>query len=114
MCNDKREALAFILSSFSLNMVANICLYFTNPIYASLPVTYCTLMAFTYIFSFAFPTYKFYRNPNIPNAKLLKGSSYIHLSVFFLIIIVDTCLRIYENKCKKGLENAETSKKIDE
>ena len=64
MCTDKKEALFYMMTSFSINVAANYALFFTNPVYGYLSYTYSAIMAISYALTFAIPTYKFYKNPN--------------------------------------------------
>ncbi|KAL4446643.1 hypothetical protein ABPG74_005581 [Tetrahymena malaccensis] len=110
MCDSKQEAMFYMSTSFLMTLAANFALFCTNPVYPYLTSVYTATMAATYVFSFAKPAYKFYQEPNIQNAKALKNSSYIHLSILFLIITTDICLRIYKNKCKIALESQQEPK----
>ncbi|KAL4496245.1 hypothetical protein ABPG72_012982 [Tetrahymena utriculariae] len=111
MCDNKQEVMFYMSTSFLMTLAANFALFCTNPVYPYLTSVYTATMAATYVFSFAKPAYKFYQDPNKQNAKALKNSSYIHLSILFLIITTDLCLRIYKNKCKVALENQQESQK---
>lgn len=113
MCENKNEAVMYILGSFILNLAGNYVYFFMNPYSTVLSSVYALIMGVTYWKTLAKPTWAFYKDPNVNTAKTMKNMSYVHLMMFFGIILVDTFLHIYENRCKNGINEDGTCRNID-
>lgn len=113
MCDNKHEALFYMLSSFGLAAATNYALFFTSPIDPVLGGHYCLIMSAVYAATFIYPVAKFYMNPSVINATSMKNFSYIHLSAFFLILLADFGYRYCYNKYRAHKQRKQVSKTSD-